>query len=131
MDPSWFEAGIASKQWSNMRELRLSKIGDISWTSPWLEYDFSRLNDALATNIPGLQVFEWSNQQYKDEHHDLHPFGSFTALAELRELTLDLELMTPKDAGYSAHDHIIHILRSQKYLPACLPGGSTHHAGQA
>lgn len=113
MDPSWFEAGIASKQWSNMRELRLSKIEDISWTSPWLEYDFSRFNDALAAKIPGLQVFEWSNQQYEDVHHDLHPFGNFKALAELKELILDLELMTPQDACHSAHDHTIHILRSQ------------------
>lgn len=120
LNSTWFELAIASRQLNNLRELKISDVGDVDCRLPWVEYDFSRTNDLLVTHLPDLQVFEWSHHDYEREFSRIHPFGSFQAMSELKELTLDYELLTPYNVDYDTSKDVLRLSHLQSYLPESL-----------
>ncbi|KAF2833106.1 hypothetical protein CC86DRAFT_450907 [Ophiobolus disseminans] len=113
------ELVLASNRFCSLKELvaREVECGE-EWGS-WTDYDFSRLSRVMTTNLPGVQKFEWS--QKNDLVGDrLHPFGSFQGLSELVDLTLDVELMTPRIFNHPILEpwgRPAHLLEPQELLP--------------
>jgi hypothetical protein len=55
----------------------------------WSSYDLKRISDTLTTHLPGLEILEWSSQNWGQGTSVLSELGSLEALSQLAELTID------------------------------------------
>jgi hypothetical protein len=117
-DPQCIEDAICSPFCAGLVELCVSGAGETQYRSTWHDYDFTSLSNIIVTQIPHLQVLEWSWYEWEKDDASVTPFGSFSRLRKLTSLTLDYALMTP-----SMHHHEAsptHLLDPQAYLPVDL-----------
>ena len=91
-DPAWLVRTIEAGHLSQLEVLRVWELGLSLADGPQNMYDYGQMSDAIATYLPNLKILNWGVTVSDPGLVD--PLGSLSRNENLREIQVDLELVT-------------------------------------